>query len=82
MNSRRILEEDSMTHNLTVTIEDELWSEMKDYPEIRWSAVMKEAAKNKLKALVVLEKLTKKTKLSEKEIEDFAVKLGKKVTGR
>ena len=71
-----------MTHNLTVTIEDDLWSEMKDYPEIRWSVVMKEAAKDKLKALVVLEKLAKKTTLSEKEIEDFAVKLGKKVTGR
>lgn len=71
-----------MTHNLTVTIEDELWCEMKSHPEIRWSSVMKEAAKEKLKALVLLEKLVKKTKLSEKEIEDFAVRLGKKVSAR
>jgi hypothetical protein len=71
-----------MTHNLTVTVEDSLWTEMKQHPEIRWSAVMKEAAKEKLNALVVLERLVKKTKLSEKEIEEFAVKLGKKVSAR
>lgn len=71
-----------MAHNLTVTVEDTLWSEMKQHPEIRWSAVMKEAAREKLKALVVLERLAKKTKLSEREIEEFAVRLGKKVSAR
>ncbi len=71
-----------MTHNLTVTIEDPLWKEMKRHEEIRWSAVMKEAAKEKLRALHILEKLAEKTRLSEEEIEEFAVKLGKKVSGR
>lgn len=71
-----------MPHNMTVTIEDPLWTEMKKHSEIRWSAVMKEAAKEKLKALTVLERLAKKTRLTENEIEAFAVKLGKKVTGR
>ena len=40
---------------------------------------MKEA---KLKALRVLEKLAKESRLSEKEIEEFSVKLGKKISNR
>ena len=76
------MREKTMAHNLTVTIDDSLWQEMKEHPEIRWSAVMKEAAKEKLKALIVLEKLAKRSKLTEKEIEEFAVKLGRKVSGR
>ena len=71
-----------MSHNMTVTIEDALWKEMKKHSEIRWSQVMKEAAREKLRALVVLEKLMKKSKLSEKEIREFALELGKKITGR
>ena len=71
-----------MPHNMTVTIEDSLWEEMKKHAEVRWSVIMKEAAKDKLKALVVLDKLMKKAHLSEKEIEDFSVKLGKKISGR
>lgn len=71
-----------MAHNLTVTVDDPLWDKMKKHTEIRWGAVMKEAANEKLMALEMLEKLTKKTHLSEKEIEDFSVKLGKKITFR
>lgn len=61
-----------MSHNMTVTIEDPLWNKMKQHEEIRWSAVMKEAAKEKLKALIVLERLARTAHLSEKEIEAFA----------
>jgi len=68
-----------MPHNMTVTIEDPLWENMKEHHEIRWSAVMKESVKEKLKALQVLHHLTKSTKLSEEEINDFAVKLGKRI---
>ena len=71
-----------MVQNLTVTVDDELWEEMRKHAEIRWSAVMKEAAKEKIKALKILEKLVKKTNLTEAEIEDFAVKLGKKISNR
>lgn len=71
-----------MPHNLTVTVEDTLWGEMKRHPDIRWSVVMKEAAREKLRALTVLEKLAAKTRLSEEEIERFSVRLGKRITGR
>ncbi len=71
-----------MPHNLTVTVDDDLWLEMKKHEEIRWSAVMKEAARDKLHALSLLNRLSHHSKLSEREIEDFAVHLGKKVSGR
>lgn len=71
-----------MPHNLTVTVEDDLWNEMKKHSEIRWSAVMKEAAKEKLEALAVLKRLMSKTSMNEKDIEKFALKLGKHVTNR
>ncbi len=71
-----------MPHNMTVTIEEPLWKEMKKHSEIRWSAVMKEAAVRKLKALAVLERLAGENKLSEEEIREFSVALGKKITGR
>lgn len=71
-----------MPHNMTVTVEDPLWNEMKKHQDIRWSSVMKDAVKHKLNALGVLNKLMHKSKLSEKEIDEFAVSLGKKVSGR
>lgn len=68
-----------MPHNMTVTVEDPLWEEMKKHNDIRWSAVMKEAVKVRLKALHVLHHLIKSTKLSEESINDFAIELGRKI---
>ncbi len=66
-----------MPHNMTVTIDDELWKEMKQHPEIRWSTIMKEAAKEKLEALRTLERLASRSHLSEKEIEKISIELGR-----
>ncbi len=68
-----------MAHNLTVTVEDNLWDDMQKHPEIRWSVIMKEAVREKMKALSILNRLVQKNKLSEEEIEKFALKLGKKI---
>ena len=70
---------ENMAHNMTVTIEDELWTRMKRLSEVRWAAVMKAAAMEKVEALEILQKAVEKNKLSEKEIEEFAVRLGKKI---
>ena len=68
-----------MVHNLTVAVEEDLWVEMKKHSEIRWSVVMKKAAREKLEALRLLENLTQKTRLSEEEIEKISVEIGRKV---
>ncbi len=67
---------------MTVTIDEPLWKAMKKHPEVRWSVVMKRAAEERLGALEVLERIKGKHKLSEKEINEFAIKLGKEITGR
>ena len=67
---------------MTVTIEDPLWADMRKHNEVRWSSVMKEAVRNKLKALEVLKRLESSSMLSEKDINEFAVKLGRKITNR
>ncbi len=82
MLTRGLREVLTMAHNMTVTVEDNLWDEMQRYPEIRWGTVMKEAAREKLKALFILQRLAAKSSFTEKEIEEISVKLGKKITGR
>lgn len=71
-----------MAHNMTVTVNDTLWNKMKEHPKIRWSSVMKDAAAEKLKALVILKRLAAKSRLSEDEIERLSVELGKKINRR
>jgi hypothetical protein len=71
-----------MAHNMTVTIEDSLWKEMKTHKEIRWSVVMKDAVERKLRAASLLENVSKGKQLSEEEITRIAIKLGKVVSGR
>ena len=70
---------DARVHNLTVAVDEKLWSEMKKHSEIRWSVVMKKAAREKLEALRVLEKITQKTKMSEEEIEKLSIEIGRKI---
>lgn len=67
---------------MTVTIEDNLWKEMNEHKEIRWSVIMKDAVKDKLTALDVLNRLMTKAKLNEREIEEFSIVLGKKISKR
>lgn len=71
--------DNKMPHNMTVTVEDGLWEEMKKHGDIRWSYVMKSAAIEKLMALRMLKNISSKNKISEKEIEEFSVKLGRKI---
>jgi hypothetical protein len=68
-----------MPHNLTVTIDDELWKRMKERPDIRWAAVMREAAKDRLNALDFFKKIVEKNKFSEEEIERISVEIGRKI---
>ena len=72
----------NMTHNMTVTVEEPLWKEMKKHHEIRWSAIMKDAAKEKLRALAILERYSKQSPLGEKEIKKISVELGKRISNR
>ncbi len=61
--------------NMTLAMSEELHSKMKHFPEIKWTQIARKAIENKIKDLETLEKITSKSKLTQKDVET----IGKKV---
>lgn len=61
--------------SITLAVPDELKKEMDSFIDINWSAVAREAIKNKLLLLKKFKEFTKNSKLTETD----ALELGKKV---
>ena len=68
--------------NITLSIPDEVQKEMKHFSEIRWSEVARKAILERLETLRLAEKLAKKSKLTEKDINDFSRKIKSSATKR
>lgn len=68
--------------NITLAIPDAVHEEMKHFSEVRWSEVARKAIIEKLDALLVAEKLAKKSKLSESDIREFSKKIKVQATKR
>lgn len=62
--------------SITLSVPEELKKEMDTFPEINWSAVAREAIRNRLLMLVKFREFTKDSTLTEND----AVELGRKVT--
>ena len=60
---------------ITLSMPDELKKQMEEFGEINWSAVAREAIKNKLSQLVLFKSIVAKSKLTEKD----ALEIGRKV---
>jgi len=58
--------------NLTLAIPEELHEKMKIHTEIRWSEVVRRSIANKIKDLEILDKITKKSKLTQKDVDKIA----------
>ncbi len=61
--------------NMTLAVPEELMTVMKKHKEIKWSEVAREALREKANQLELMDKLTKKSKLTEKD----AIKIGNKI---
>lgn len=61
--------------NLTLSVPDDLYQEMKRHPEIRWSEVARQALRRKLEDLKRLDALLKDSGLSERDVEEFGRKI-------
>ncbi|MBI4174612.1 MAG: hypothetical protein HY517_03120 [Candidatus Aenigmarchaeota archaeon] len=61
--------------NITLSVPDDLKKLMDECPEINWSAVAREAIKEKAVQLSVLKSIASKSKLTEKD----ALELGRKI---
>ena len=68
--------------NITLSIPDEVQKEMKHFSEVRWSEVARKAILERLETLRLAEKLAKKSKLTEKDINDFSRKIKSSATKR
>jgi len=64
---------------LTLAVPQEMKLEMDSCPEINWSEVARESIRQKLAQLSILKSIVAASKLSEKEAEEFAIELGRKV---
>ena len=60
---------------ITLSLADDLKEQMEEFEDINWSAVAREAIKNKLSQLILFKSIVSKSKLTEKD----ALELGKKI---
>ncbi|TLZ70678.1 MAG: hypothetical protein E6K06_07480 [Methanobacteriota archaeon] len=58
--------------NLTLSVPDDLYEEMKKHPEIRWSEVARQALAKKLDDLRRLDALLSGSKLTDEAVENVA----------
>ncbi len=68
--------------NITLSIPESIHKEMRLFSEIRWSEVARRAIVDKIETLKMAEKLASKSKLTEKDVEEFSRKLKRNATKR
>jgi len=61
--------------NITLSMPDDVHSEMKNFSEVRWSEVARKAIIEKLETLKIAESLASKSKLRSKDIDAFTKKI-------
>ena len=66
--------------NITLSIPEDVFKEMKQFSEVKWSEVARKAIIEKLEMLRLSEKLASKSKLTKKDIEEFSKKIKSRAT--
>jgi len=61
--------------NVTLSIPDDLHAKMKRYSEIRWSEVVRRSITEKIEDLELMNRLTKKSKLTQRDVDVIAEKV-------
>jgi hypothetical protein len=65
--------------NVTLSIPEELHEKMKRHSEIRWSEVVRKSISEKIEDLEVMDKLTKRSKLTQADVDEIAHKINRDV---
>jgi len=68
--------------NMTLSIPDEIQKDMRLFSEVKWSEVARKAIIERIDTLKLAEKLGKKSKLTQKDVDEFSDKLKKLATRR
>ncbi len=68
--------------NVTLAVPEELRKIMKSHPEIKWSEVARQAMWEYARKLELLDTVTKKSKLSEKEVSELGKRVKRDILAR
>lgn len=63
---------------ITVNVDDDLKARMEDHPEINWSEVTRQAIREKVEALDLLDDLTSESDLTEDDVQDIVAKINER----
>jgi len=61
--------------NITLSVPDNVHKKMRHFSEVKWSEVARKAIIEKIEMLALAEKLAQKSKLTEKDVEEFNKKI-------
>jgi len=61
--------------NITLSLPEDVHSEMRSFSDVRWSEVARKAIIDKLETLKLAESLAQKSKLTMKDVEEFSKKI-------
>ncbi|MBI2653517.1 hypothetical protein HYX02_01770 [Candidatus Woesearchaeota archaeon] len=65
--------------NVTLSIPEALHEKMKKHSEIRWSEVVRKTISEKIEDLELMEKLSKRSKLTQADVDEIAHKINRDV---
>jgi cytochrome c553 len=66
--------------NVTVSVDDSLKDRMDDHPEINWSEVARQAIREKIRDLRVMEELVEDSELTEEDVDELAARIDRNAT--
>ena len=64
--------------SITVNVDDDLKARMERHPEINWSEVTRQAIREKVDALDMLDELTSESDLTDADVQDLAEKINER----
>jgi ribosomal protein L15 len=67
---------------ITVNVDDALKERMENHPEINWSEVTRQAIRNKIEKLELLDELTADSELTEEDVDEIAAKVNESARDR
>ena len=66
--------------NVTVSVDDPLKDRMDDHPEINWSEVARQAIREKIRDLRMMEELVEGSELTEEDVDELAARIDRDAT--
>ncbi|PSQ00898.1 hypothetical protein BRC89_00875 [Halobacteriales archaeon QS_4_70_19] len=64
--------------SITVNVDGDLKDRMEKHPEINWSEVTRQAIREKIETLEVMDELTSDSELTESDVAEIADKINKR----